>query len=67
MPYRAETAAEVFRAGYAPEVWMSRSVNAASETEELGICFGGEEEYSREVLVREDRNLRGEGEKCRNS
>jgi len=53
MPYRAEKAAEVFRAGYAPEVWVSRPVNPASELEKLRIHFIGEEEYSREVLIRE--------------
>jgi len=53
MPYRAEQAATVFRAGYAPEVWVSRSVNPASELEKLGIPFVGEEEYSREVLIRQ--------------
>jgi uncharacterized SAM-binding protein YcdF (DUF218 family) len=53
MPYRAEKAAKVFRAGYAPEVWVSRPVNPASELEELGIRFVGEEEYSRDVLIRE--------------
>jgi uncharacterized SAM-binding protein YcdF (DUF218 family) len=53
MPYRAEKAAKVFRAGYATEVWVSRPVNPASELRELGIRFVGEEEYSREVLIRE--------------
>jgi uncharacterized SAM-binding protein YcdF (DUF218 family) len=53
MPYGAEKAAEVFRAGYAPEVWVSRPVNSGSELKELGIRFVGEEEYSREVLIRE--------------
>jgi uncharacterized SAM-binding protein YcdF (DUF218 family) len=53
MPYRAQKAAEVFRAGYASEVWVSRPVNPASELEQLGIHFVGEEEYSRDVLIRE--------------
>ena len=52
MPYRAEEAAKIFRADYAPEVWVSRPVNPASELQELGIRFVGEEEYSREVLIR---------------
>jgi uncharacterized SAM-binding protein YcdF (DUF218 family) len=53
MPWRAEEAAKVFRGGYAPEVWVSRPVNPASELDQLGIHFVGEEEYSREVLIRE--------------
>jgi uncharacterized SAM-binding protein YcdF (DUF218 family) len=53
MPYRAQKAAEVLRAGYAPEVWVSRPVNPSRELEQLGIHFVGEEEYSREVLIRE--------------
>lgn len=53
MPPRAEEAATVFRRGYAPEVWVSRPTSPASELEELGIRYVGEEEYSREILVHE--------------
>jgi uncharacterized SAM-binding protein YcdF (DUF218 family) len=53
MPYRAEEAGKVFRMGYAPEVWVSRPESPAGELEKLGIRFVGEEEYSREVLIRE--------------
>ena len=53
MPFRAEEAAKILRMGYAPEVWVSRPESPASELEELGIHFAGEEEYNREVLIRE--------------
>jgi uncharacterized SAM-binding protein YcdF (DUF218 family) len=52
MPYRAEGAAEIFRQGYAPQVWVSRPENPAQELDKLGIRFIGEEEYNRDVLVR---------------
>jgi len=51
MPYRAEEAANVFRMGYAPEVWLTRAESPASELEEMGIRYVGDEEYNREVLI----------------
>jgi uncharacterized SAM-binding protein YcdF (DUF218 family) len=53
MPPRAEEAAKVFHRGYAPEVWVSRPENPASQLEALGIRYVGEEEYNREILVHE--------------
>jgi uncharacterized SAM-binding protein YcdF (DUF218 family) len=53
MPFRAEEAANVYRRGYAPEVWVSRPVSPASDLEKLGIHFVGEEDYDREILIRE--------------
>jgi uncharacterized SAM-binding protein YcdF (DUF218 family) len=50
---RAEEAANVFRGGYAPEVWVSRPAGPASALEHLGIRYVGEEEYDREILVHE--------------
>lgn len=51
MPQRAEGAADLYLAGYAPEVWVTRPVNPGGELAEMGIKFVGEEEYSRQVLV----------------
>jgi len=51
MPYRAEGAAKVFRLGYAPEVWVSRPESPASDLQELGIHYVGEEDYNREILT----------------
>jgi len=53
LPYRAEGAAQIFRLGNAPEVWVSRPENPAPELREIGVSFKGEEEYNREVLIRE--------------
>lgn len=53
LPYRAEEAAKLFRAGYAKEIWLSRPYAPMEELTRLGVSFTGEEEYSREVLIRE--------------
>jgi len=52
-PYRAEEAANLFRKGFAPQVWVTRPTSPATELSKLGIHFVGEEEYNREVLIRE--------------
>jgi uncharacterized SAM-binding protein YcdF (DUF218 family) len=51
MPYRAESAADVYRQGYASEVWLTRPESPAPTLAAMGIRFTGEEEYSREVLI----------------
>jgi uncharacterized SAM-binding protein YcdF (DUF218 family) len=53
MPYRAEGAADIYREGYAPEVWITRPESAAGELSAMGIQVVGEEQYSREVLLHE--------------
>ena len=53
LPYRAQGAADIYKAGYAPEVWVSRPSGPQQPLDKLGIHFVGEEEYSREVLIRE--------------
>lgn len=53
LPHRAEEAAKIFRAGYAKEIWLSRPYAPVEELTRLGVSFTGEEEYSREVLIRE--------------
>ncbi|MGD0955281.1 MAG: YdcF family protein [Candidatus Acidiferrales bacterium] len=52
MPARAEEAAEIFRTGYARDVWITRPDSPASELGDMGIHYVGEEEYSRQVLIR---------------
>jgi uncharacterized SAM-binding protein YcdF (DUF218 family) len=52
MPARAEEAAEIFRMGYARDVWITRPDSPASELAEMGVHYVGEEEYSRQVLIR---------------
>ena len=53
MPYRAEEAARLFHAGSATEVWVSRPISPADDLRKLGITFVGEDDYNRQVLVRE--------------
>lgn len=53
MPYRAEEAARVFRGGYAPEVWVSYPISPAADLDRIGIHYIGEEEYNRDILIRE--------------
>jgi uncharacterized SAM-binding protein YcdF (DUF218 family) len=51
MPYRAEEAAQVFKMGYAPEVWVSHPEGPSADMKQLGVHFTGEEEYNRDVLI----------------
>ncbi|HUJ29679.1 MAG TPA: YdcF family protein [Candidatus Acidoferrum sp.] len=51
MPRRAEAAAAVYRAGYAPEVWLTRPANPADELAAMGIRYVSEEDYNSQVLV----------------
>jgi uncharacterized SAM-binding protein YcdF (DUF218 family) len=53
LPYRANGAANIFRSGYAPEVWVSRPEGPQQDLAALGVHFVGEEEYNREVLIRQ--------------
>lgn len=53
LPYRANGAANLFKSGYAPEVWVSRPEGPQQDLAALGIHFIGEEEYNREILVRQ--------------
>jgi uncharacterized SAM-binding protein YcdF (DUF218 family) len=51
LPFRAEDAAEVFKSGYAPAVWVSRPKGPQQELAALGIRFVGEEQYNRDILM----------------
>jgi uncharacterized SAM-binding protein YcdF (DUF218 family) len=53
MPYRANGSANLFKSGYAPEVWVSRPEGPQQDLAALGIHFVGEEEYNREILIRQ--------------
>jgi uncharacterized SAM-binding protein YcdF (DUF218 family) len=54
MPFRAMEAASIYRQGWAPEVWLTQGIDAATEMAlaRLGITEIREEEYSRTVLIR---------------
>ena len=51
IPYRAEEGAHVYRTGYAPEVWLTRSESPAGRLAAMGIHYVGNEDYNRDVLV----------------
>ncbi|MFZ0520293.1 MAG: YdcF family protein [Candidatus Acidiferrales bacterium] len=53
MPYRANGAANLFKSGCAPEVWVSQPEGPQQDLAALGIHFVGEEEYNREILIRQ--------------
>ena len=51
MPQRALEAAELYRQGYAAEVWVMKPVSPEAALEQMGIPFVGEEFYSQRVLL----------------
>jgi len=51
MPERAVQAAELYRAGYAPEVWITQATEPKRSMSKIGVPFEGEEENSRRVLL----------------
>ena len=51
LPDRAVAAAEIYRAGFTKEVWLTRPMQPSAAMEELQLPYAGEEEYSRMVLV----------------
>ncbi len=52
MPYRAVEAAKLYRAGFAPEIWLTRPWHPPA-IDQLGVNFKSEEIYSQEVLIHE--------------
>src|SRR6266700_7864584 len=53
MPLRAVEAAKLYRAGYAPEIWLTHSAEPAETLKGLGIPFAGEDYYNKLVLLHE--------------
>ena len=53
MPVRALEAAELYRQGYAPEIWLTRTSEPGESLKSMGIPFEGEEVYSARVLIHE--------------
>ena len=53
MPVRALEAAKLYRAGYAPEVWLTKTSEPGDSLEPLGIHYVGEDFYNFRVLVHE--------------
>jgi uncharacterized SAM-binding protein YcdF (DUF218 family) len=53
MPLRAIEAGKLYREGYAPEIWLTHSVEPGETLGELGIPFAGEDYYNKLVLIHE--------------
>jgi uncharacterized SAM-binding protein YcdF (DUF218 family) len=53
MPLRAMEAARLYRQGYAPEIWLTRSSEPAETLKEMGISFAGEDYYNTLILIHE--------------
>jgi uncharacterized SAM-binding protein YcdF (DUF218 family) len=53
VPLRAIEAAKLYRQGYAPEIWLTRSAEPGESLKAMGILFAGEDFYNVRVLVHE--------------
>jgi len=53
MPERALEAASIYKAGYAPRVWLTNSTEPGARLQELSVPYTGEEAYNKLVLVHE--------------
>ncbi len=51
MPRRAREAAQLYREGWAPEVWITRAKGPQEELDEMGIAYVGEDFYTAKVLM----------------
>lgn len=51
MPDRALEAARLYNQGYAPQVWLSYSVEPDATLQKYGVPYAGEETYDRLLLV----------------
>ena len=51
MPVRALGAADLYRGGWAPQVWLTKSAEPGRTLAELNISYEGEEFYNMRVLV----------------
>lgn len=53
LPVRAVQAAELYKAGYADQVWVSPPISPAAELKGMNISFLGEDFYNEKVLLAE--------------
>ena len=51
MPIRAIEAAKLYREGYAPQVWLTHSIEPAKELASMGISYIGEDSYDVSILT----------------
>jgi len=53
MPMRAQQAARLYNAGWAPQVWLTRSVEPAASLQEMHIAYIGEDFFNARILMHE--------------
>lgn len=53
MPERALEAAKLYRAGYAPEVWLTHSTEPGKSLKGMGVEFFGEDYYNQKILLQQ--------------
>ena len=53
MPDRALEAAKLYKQGFAPQVWLSYSLDPGATLEKYSVPYAGEETYDRLLLVHE--------------
>src|SRR6266404_5271306 len=53
MPMRAQEAARLYNAGYAPQVWLTRAVEPTASLQEMHIAYIGEDFFNSQVLMHE--------------
>ncbi len=51
MPVRAREAAEIYRQGFAAQVWVTRPAGPAEELQQMDIFYLGEEFYTQKALL----------------
>jgi uncharacterized SAM-binding protein YcdF (DUF218 family) len=53
MPVRAQEAARLYKAGWAPQIWLTRGVEPAASLQEMHIAYLGEDFFNSRVLMHE--------------
>jgi len=53
MPMRAQEAARLYNAGWAPQVWLTRGVEPTASLQEMHIAYIGEDFFNSRVLMHE--------------
>src|SRR6266403_4571364 len=51
LPDRALGAAQIYRGGFAKEIWLTQPLQPGASMEDLHLPYSGEEQYNRMVLV----------------
>src|SRR5258707_6063793 len=53
VPMRAQEAARLYNAGYAPQVWLTRANEPAASLQEMHVAYIGEDFFNSRVLMHE--------------